>query len=1030
MRKLFLILFLSSVTSLFAQFNDYNPDYNWLTIKGKYVRVHYHEEAERTAKIVAKIADEIWEPITSLYQYEPGVVDFIIKDIDDFSNGATYFFDNKIEIWASSLDFDLRGTHNWLRNVISHEFTHMVQIQSAMKIGRTVPAFYLQFLNYENKRRPDILYGFPNFIGSYPIATINVPAWFAEGTAQYMRKDFNYDNWDTHRDMILRSYALENKMLTWNQMGVFDKTSLGSESVYNSGFALTRYISQKYGEGKLREISKNLGSLTNFTIDAAFKDALGKDGNEIYREWSTFLKADYKKRIASVEQNKVAGEIIAKEGFGNFYPTFSNDGTKFLYTSNKTADYFSLSALYLHDLKTLKEKEIMAGVRSTASFIPGTNDIIYAKLSDDNPKWINIHDLYVYDLDKDKENRITFGLRANNPSVSHDGKKVVFVFQNDGTVNLASVDIDGKNFKRLTFFENGEQVFNPKFSQDDSFILFDYSFHENRDIASISADGSNYQFITTSKSDDRNPVQAKDGLLYFSNDESGIFNIYSLNLTNGEKKQLTNVIGGAYMPTVNSNGDIIYSGYTAEGFKIFLINTKEQAEVDSTKKYVWQNNPPLDTDKPNVDIDKFNFNALRNFNDRETPDYTPEKYSGFFSKVSIMPFIRYDNYSTSSSGLDRIKPGVYVSSSDVLNRYSIFGSASVNRKMERDLFFQLDYRDKLPLIYKLGLRPELSLELYSVSRVSNIDIDFGVDSTFAPPRIDYKIPADVSYNLFEFDIVARHKIFSEGNKIEARFIFSQYSSTLSSFILPESGNTLYPATNDKYYIGRSVQVKYTHDKIIPTVDSDINPVGRKVEFKYDYEFNRFNNENNFTVVDGFLKPLYNDFIFHRLELNWKEYFSLGKDHTLTAQFRAGTILGPTVPDFFDFYLGGLIGMKSYPFYSVSGNDLGWVNLTYRFPLFKDIDTRIGHLYIDKIYFSVYGDYGNAWSGDFPSLSEFKKGAGAEIRIKMNSFYLFPTSIFFNAAYSFDRFSRKILGEDVTYGKEWSFYGGILFDFSF
>ena len=40
-----------------------------------------------------------------------------------------------------------------LRNVISHEFTHMVQIQAAMKIGRTIPAFYLQFLNYEDKRQ-------------------------------------------------------------------------------------------------------------------------------------------------------------------------------------------------------------------------------------------------------------------------------------------------------------------------------------------------------------------------------------------------------------------------------------------------------------------------------------------------------------------------------------------------------------------------------------------------------------------------------------------------------------------------------------------------------------------------------------------------------------------------------------------------------------------------------------------------------------------------------------------------------------
>ena len=64
------------------------------------------------------------------------------------------------------------------------------------------------------------------------------------------------------------------------------------------------------------------------------------------------------------------------------------------------------------------------------------------------------------------------------------------------------------------------------------------------------------------------------------------------------------------------------------------------------------------------------------------------------------------------------------------------------------------------------------------------------------------------------------------------------------------------------------------------------------------------------------------------------------------------------------------------------------------------------------------------------MKEFKKGAGAEIRIKMISFYLFPTSFFFNAAYSFDKFTREVRGEKIKYGKEWRFYGGILFDFSF
>ncbi len=1030
-----ILLLLSVNSTVNAQFfNQFEPEYDWLTIKGEHVFVHYHEEAERTARVVAKIADEIWEPITSLYEYDPGVVHYVIKDIDDYSNGATFFFDNKIEIWASALDFDLRGSHNWLRNVISHEFTHMVQIQAGMKLSRSFPAFYFQYLNYEDKRRPDILYGFPNAIVSYPIPSINMPAWFAEGTAQYMRTEFDYDHWDTHRDMILRSYALDDNMLTWNQMGVFSKTSLGNESVYNSGFALTRYIAQNYGEDKLREITKALGKLTNFTIDAAFEDVLGKDGNEIYDEWSTFLKEDYRKRMKLVLENTVEGQQIREKGFGNFYPVFTKDGKKIYFVSNGSNDYFGLSSIYRYDIETKKAETVQSGVRSSISLSSDGSKIYYAKLSEKNKNWTNIHDIYVYDIEEEEETRLTYGLRANNASLSHDGSKIVFIFQKDGTSNLGIVDNNGKNFKRLTFYENGEQVYNPKFANDDSYIVFDYTYHHTRDIAKVNVDGSGNEFLIQTDNDERNPFIDGSGDLYYSSDRTGIYNIYKYNFDTKESAQLTNVKGSAFMPNVDADGNIVYAGYTSTGYKIFLINNEEQQKVIPGNDYVWLDNPPLDNSKPNGDIDSFDIEYLRNFNDYQISEYDSRPYSGFFSRMSFFPFLRLDNYNTSNSSLENLKPGVYLASSDYLNRYSLFAGASINSSLERDIYVNFEYRNKLPLLFNLGLKPQLSFELFSVSRETDVDIFFGefVDST-GVTRYDDIIPTDVTYNLFEVDFAAKHKIFAEGNDIEFRFIFSEYTATLGSFLIRQEGDKnpiLYPTTKDKYFIGRNFQFKYTHKRLLPTVDTDINPVGREIELQYNYETNKFNNEGNYEIEDGLLKPIYNDYQFHRLEINWKEYFSLLNDHTLTTLFRVASILGPQVPDFFDFYLGGLIGMKSYPFYSVSGNELGWLNLTYRFPLFKNIDTRLGHLYIDKIFMSVYGDYGNAWNGSDVDFGDFKKGAGAEIRVKMNSFYLFPTSIFFNAAYSFDEFTRTVRDETVTYGKEWRFYGGILFDFSF
>jgi Tol biopolymer transport system component len=1025
----FVILFNVLTVNLFAQFTEFHPELDWYTIKGEHVEVHYHAEAKRTAEVVAKIADEIWGPITSLYHYEPDVVHFVIKDIDDYSNGATYFFDNKIEIWTSALDYDLRGTHNWLRNVISHEFTHMVQIQAAMKTTRTVPAAFIQWLNYDDERRPDILYGYPNVVASYPLATINVPAWFAEGTAQYMRTEFNYDNWDTHRDMILRSYALDGNMLTWNQMGVFGKTSLGNESVYNSGFALTRYISQKYGESKLREVNFALSNIGTFTIDDAFEEVFGKNGNEIYEEWKKYITDDYKMRMESVLSNLAVGDTIADVGFGNFYPTFSPDGKKILYVSNKSADYFSLSSIYEYDIETRKSKALIPGIRSTYSWIAGENKLVYSRLTEDNPNWYNVHDIFIYDFDKKEEKRLTSNLRANQPSVSHDGKRIIFLFQKDGTTNLGVIDIDGKNFKPLTFYNNGEQVYNPKFSNDDSFIIFDYSYANTRDIAKVNVDGGEVEFVIATDNDERNPIFDPKGNLIYSSDETGIFNIYSLNPKTGDKKQLTNVTGGAFMADVNENGDVVYAGYTSTGYKIFKINNESQDNVVTGNHYVRKVDPPLGKNNPNGDINNFNLDSLQNYNDYNVNNFDEEKYTGAFSSLTVFPFLRFDNYTLANNFLQRIKPGLYVTSTDMLNRFSFFAGADINARLERDLFFIFEYRNKLPLLNEIGIRPELSVELYSVSRVSDVDIFFGADTSNGEVNYDLKIPTDVTYNLFEFDFVARHRIINRFQNLELRFIYSKYTATLGSFIIPTGGNPiLYPTSDDTYFIGRDFRVRYNWTSTTPTRDRDINPIGFSFDLVYDYEWNQFNENGEFIIEDGLLKPKFGNFNFHRLELNTKFYFPLWSHHTLTVKLRTGSILGPEVPSFFNFYLGGLIGMKEYPFYSLEGNEVAWLHIAYRFPIARNIDARLGHLYIDKIFLSVYADIGNAWTGDSWKFESAKRGIGTELRIHLNSYYLFPTDIFFDAAYGFDQFTRVINFEEIIYGKEFRFYGGVLFGF--
>ncbi|HOJ36767.1 MAG TPA: biopolymer transporter Tol [Ignavibacteriales bacterium] len=1026
MKKIY--IFLISFGFLFSQEFSFHPELEWFTIKGKHCYVHYHKGAEYTAKTIVKIHDEVWDPITSLYDYEPEPTQYIVKDYDEYANGATYFFDNKIEIWATALDFDLRGTHNWLRNVITHEFTHMVQVQSTLKFSRRMPVVYFQFMNYGKKKRPDILYEFPNGVVSYPISSINLPNWLAEGTAQYQRKELEYDYWDSHRDMILRCYALDGKMLTFSQMGSFGKNSLGNESVYNSGFAFTRYISQKYGEIKLKEITTNLSRFSTFTIDKAINDAVGKLGEEVYNEWKEFITNDYKRRIEPVLQNRIEGQIIFDEGFGNLYPIFSKDGKKVYFISNRGKDYFK-GDLYCYDLENKNYSIVVKNIRSVLSIANDDNILIYSKLDDNNSDFLNINDIYSFDIKAKKETRLTKGLRGYYPNLSPDNQKIVYVTQKDGTTNIGMIDIDGKNSQILTNFKYGEQVYNPKFSKDGKYIFFDYSYKDERDIYVLNLETKEVKPLIKTNDDERNPYPIDNENIIYVSDKTGIFNIYKYNFKTNQITQLSNVVGGAFYPSIDSTGNIVYAGFTSTGYKIFYLANDEQQKVDSSKQYVKISNPPLQEDKPKGDLAKFDIEKLRNFDDYSIPNYKSMPMKGLYSTYSFFPFLRIDNYSISNDFGERIKLGVYFITSDVLERYQFFAGIATNYKFDRDIFLNFEIKNRLPIFWSLGLKPILSFEFYNISRTANVDVYLSKNDDGS---YDYQTKAKINFDLWETDIKIKHYIFNPANLLEFKFAISKYFSNIHTFTNPIDGEPIL-GMREAYYVGNNYQLKYSFNIENYYLDGDISPEETKFLLKYDYESSKLNPQ--YEVSDNNeLKYVYRNYKFNRLETELNFSKRVYGSHTTGINLRMGTILNQTVPDFYDFYLGGLIGLKSYPFYSISGNHIAAMNLFYRFPIFKNIDKSLATLYLDKIFGGIYFDYGYAWNGKTTTktFDKFVKGVGGELRFKLHSYYMFPTALFFNAAYGLDKYEKYIetTKTTVSYGKELQFYFGILFDFAF
>ncbi len=1030
------LAFLMTAGSIYAQPEESNhPELYWQTIETEHFLVHYSQGTERTANLVAKIAEEVYPHITGLYQYEPArKTEFVIRDTDDYSNGGAYFFDNKIDIWSTNLDFLLRGTHNWLRDVVTHEFTHIISLRKSFKFGPNVPAGWLQGFGYEKERRKDVVRGFPNVLVSYPVSGITIPVWFAEGVAQFQSPDMRFDYRDSHREMVLRDRVMTNHLLDLNEMSVFGKNSVGNESAYNQGFAFVRFLAQTFGDSVLRDIAHQASAPMTLRFESVLRKATGLPADSIYRMWKTHLEKTYQQRLTVIDQNLKIGTPIRDEGIGNVYPVFSPDGKKVAYLGSKS-DYLSINQLLIDDLSNNRKLGGPGAISSSISWSPDGRYLVYSKQTERQSNGSNYNDLYILDTRRYKEYQISHALRASNPDWSHDGKRLVFVVQNDGITNLFTLKLDdlvwvkdkkrwhtryydldnhrlvrrippeqksnwdrhyrkvtfwGDEIQQLTFNTDGRQFFHPRWSPDDSSLVFDTSIGFCRDIARIPANGGKLEFILNEKYDERDPsFDPNTGELYFASDRTGIFNIYSYDFSSGEIKAHTNVVGGAFMPTVNKRGDMVYSLYKDQGYKVYRIKKVNELPPEDL---VYNDN--YEAAIPVIHEDDSRFSAL-----------PPHPYSRRFGPLSIMPRLVLD-YGT-------LKPGLYIGSNEMLNKMFFFGGFDMNVSGDYDLFALFEFH---------VLKPTLFLEVYNQS--TGIKDQFNIEGYHA------MVNRDVNFNLLETDLGMRGD-FRDLFQWQLTYILSIYRAKSGTFSFrdPATGQPyVSSAFRYTYLKGHAVKLVLHRQKVLPEVDRSINPrIGYYLSLSYAHEWNQF--LDDFATDRAVGQEIFKPYNYNRIQMDFEHYFPvpLTSHHSLSLRFQGG-LIDRSVDDFFNLFAGGLVGLKGYPFYSIEGRRLAIGTATYRFPLARHLNFSIFNWQLDKVYLGGFYQYGNAWSTKDVQFDNFKSDVGVQLRLETYSWYMFPTRIFVEAAYPLKEQVRYLDTGTVNYGQDWKFYFGLLFDF--
>ena len=996
-------------------------------IETRYFSILYDDSGEFTAGEIAKFCDDVYENLMSRFDAfddNPRVV-CIVNDAVDMANGYAIYFQNTITIYATSMDFELRGQSNWLRNVFVHEMTHMIALKKASK----GPINYLQISGGKYNENPDI------GVNAY-LYHLSQPNWFSEGVAQLGAETYGSDRWDTHRDMLLRAAWKEDALLSFDEMSVLSgQTGMDAEMVYNQGYAMIRYIRDTYGYDTIVDIN-NTGAW--FDYKPLIKEKLGLSANKLYDNWRMSLDERYK---AFAERDYSEGIEIVDNGSTDYFPSVSPDGRYLTWMSNRDGDYAILD-LMLTDLQTGDTRMLVENVEYRPSWSHDSRRIVYTRRP---KKYPNFLDIFTYDIMADQERRISRQIRAKDPCFSPGDSLIVFVHNEGGNNALAMVTDRGTDLRYLSTTHDGTQFYRPSFSPDGKQIVFGvFKQDYDRDIAVIDsdsptwkyhwdiedttsaysdstsfADGSNFEILLSTPADERDPVFLHDGTgIVYTSDRTGVFNLYRLDFATGRTTRFTDVYGGAFSPCPDSSGNVYYVQYKAKNFSIYRTNVAERLESLSP-----------DNEERDYLIQPEKFDPTDHF---PASTITRKRIlNAVVPKIDIGP-----SFIGSQFGLDVVDVGADVYVSDLLGHDAISFGGSVGKNRNEEVSLNSD----IEVFYQRRLVPVTSSNYThspmlfaggSRTVINNLipRLEGDIDSVYYADLSSLGY-ADVLHDVSQHvtvDDLYRHEFrrmnagvfvpLARRHALRLEAGLRSYSETVSrdqrvtdnsTFIWERNNITdevsgagetytdeIRFLTDMEYFTSRELSLTYTFGRIEPAADADLMPQGTSAFFRVTHM--------RATVADSLIdQPLYfvpvglnqnlstalgtynpdpflDELRPFKRDYDINEYLGLFQ-HNHKIPILKHVISGMAFVGYRDlqlkdvskgegsgynwplkFYLGGSSMLSGYPYFSFWGSKFAYTRFDYMFPIARRIGKTFGGFHVQRLYGTAFFEAGNTWN---------------------------------------------------------------------
>jgi hypothetical protein len=949
-----------------------DPAQRWRTIETAHFFIHYYvlpggKGEEVVAQRLAVVAEDAHRRLVPFLgeglRRRTHVV--VTDGTDDYNGSAGVYPYPSIEIFATSPDdrAELNDYDDWLSELFIHEYSHILHIGTVGGACATLV----------------------NWLAGWGIGVVYAPnqaqpRFLKEGLAVHEESArtsggrLRNSIWQ----MYLRAAALEGKLQRIDQVANNPIQFPMGNSAYLYGSAVTQFVAERYGEQALLDISLDYGtSCLPGAINRSAQHITGKTWVQLYDEFRVELTRRSRALAAALALEGLT-PTRALTGVRPFVarPVFLPDGRSVIFADS---DGYSRQQLRRLDVVTGEGRRELGLDSAGGPSVSADGRLVAYHAATPYKTDYFYNDVFLFDRATRSQRRLTVGLRATNPGLSPDGKRVAFEVNDSGSrgIGLLALDVrrppcgdageedESCHVEMLVPATGFDHAYTPVFSPDGKTLAFSWwKKGEGRDIWTLDLATRTLTPITRDRALDLEPRFSDDGKwLYFVSDRTGIYNLYAYERGTGKVFQATNVVNGVFDPTVSPDGrTLAFVGFRAEGYVL------EVADLDPAR---WKEaTPSAEPPRPAS----------------ESPPDGPRLPSRPYRPWrTVFPFV-FQPFADPDGYGEVI--GLQVSGSDVSGRHAWGLSLGFGTGRADDVRFDANYS-------YLGLWPSLNWGLSRVLLHKGGLVLNGIDRGY--DEDDWSFGTSVSLPLYR-DVVASSDLSFSYNLTYARNVSGVPIPSPSDLVpqIPETGRIA------------GFGLSWSYQNVRRYAYSVSSEEGRELSLSLGLGAPQVGSQ--YTVYSA------NWRYFEYVRVPWPSRYL--RNHVLALGYSGGISGGDLkrrglfylggypsqdlLKSIYDFSRPGSASLRGYPYASVVGDQFHVWNFEYRFPiLWLERGYQTFPVYFRRLHGKAFVDYGGAFFGD-AAKDKFRLGVGGELICELTYLWFFDAALQLGYAHGFDQ----------------------------